>query len=31
MFYGHIEQQDSERDNDVENMLDGLMGGDDEV
>lgn len=31
MLYCHIEQQDSELDNDAENMLDGLMGGDDEV
>lgn len=31
MFYGHIEQQDSELDNDAENLLDDLMGGDDEV
>ena len=30
MFYGHIEQQDSELDNDAENLLDGLMGGDDD-
>lgn len=27
MFYGHIEQQDSELDNDAENLLDDLMGG----
>ena len=31
MFYGHIEQQDSELDNDAENLLDDLMGGDDET
>lgn len=30
MFYNHIEQQDSELDNDAENLLDDLMGGDDE-
>jgi len=30
MFYGHIKQQDSELDNDAENLLDDLMGGDDD-
>jgi hypothetical protein len=30
MFYGHIEQQDSELDNDADELLDGLMGGDDD-
>ena len=27
IFYGHIEQQDSELDNDAENLLDDLMTG----
>ena len=31
MFYGHIEQQDGELDNDAESLLDDLMGGDDET
>jgi hypothetical protein len=31
MFFGHIEKQDSELDSDAENLLDDLMGGDDEV
>jgi hypothetical protein len=31
MFYGHIEQQDSELDNDADELLDDLMAGDDEV
>lgn len=31
MFYGHIEQQDSELDNYADELLDGLMGGDDEI
>jgi len=29
MFFGHIEKQDSELDNDAESLLDDLMGGDD--